>query len=166
MTKPNLEFARPSRMKIFACYMYEGMLLLAVIFVTSYAFDSLTQRTEVEKYFWISQALLFIAIGLYFVLSWRAKGQTLPMKTWNIGVKTFNSQKPSTGRLIIRYISAWIIPLIGAFVVDQVSKMLGWASVTVFVFFTPFLNFVYSWLDPKGLFLQDRLSGTYLTLVK
>ncbi|WP_274759153.1 RDD family protein [Taylorella equigenitalis] len=161
-----LEYARPTKLKIFACYMYEGMLLLAVLFVTSYAFDSLTQRTDTNKFYWVSEAILFLAIGLYFILSWNIKGQTLPMKTWNIGLKTFDSKKPSLGRMIIRYVTAWIIPLWGAFVVDQASKAIGWSSVTIFVFFTPFLNFVYSWFDPKGLFLQDRLSGTYLTLVK
>lgn len=87
-----LEYARPTKLKIFACYMYEGMLLLAVLFVTSYAFDSLTQRTDTNKFYWVSEAILFLAIGLYFILSWNIKGQTLPMKTWNIGLKTFDSK--------------------------------------------------------------------------
>jgi len=33
----------PSRLRRFACMMYEGVLLFAVVFLASYLFDTLTQ---------------------------------------------------------------------------------------------------------------------------
>lgn len=159
-------FVRPSRLKIFASQMYEGMLLLAVIFGTSYAFDSLTQRTDANYLYWVSQSLLFIVIGIYFILSWKRKGQTLPMKTWAIGLVTKEGKKPSLKQYLIRYLTAWIFPLIGAYGVHLLSVYLGWRSVTIFIVFTPFLNFVYSWLDKEGIFLHDRLANTRLIDLK
>ncbi|NOL49855.1 RDD family protein [Pelistega europaea] len=146
--------------------MYEGMLLLAVIFGTSYMFDSLTQRTDANYLYWVSQSLLFIVIGVYFILSWSRKGQTLPMKTWAIGLYSIDGTKPSLKQYLIRYITAWIFPLIGAYGVHLLSMYLGWRSVTLFIVFTPFLNFVYSWFDKDGIFLHDRLAGTRLVDLK
>ncbi|WP_246233623.1 RDD family protein [Pelistega europaea] len=157
---------RPARLKIFASQMYEGMLLLAVIFGTSYMFDSLTQRTDANYLYWVSQSLLFIVIGVYFILSWSRKGQTLPMKTWAIGLYSIDGTKPSLKQYLIRYITAWIFPLIGAYGVHLLSMYLGWRSVTLFIVFTPFLNFVYSWFDKDGIFLHDRLAGTRLVDLK
>lgn len=158
--------ARPSRFKIFASQMYEGMLLLAVVFSTSYAFDSLMQRTDANDFYWVSQALLFIVIGLYFILSWQRKGQTLPMKTWSIGLFSTNGDKPSLKQYLIRYTTAWILPLIGAYSVHLLSSYIGWRSITIFIIFTPFLNFVYSWFDSESIFLHDRLAGTRLVDLK
>ncbi|MDY3331363.1 MAG: RDD family protein [Pelistega sp.] len=157
---------RPSRFKIFASQMYEGMLLLAIIFGTAYIFDSLTQRKDANYLFYTSQTVLFVVIGLYFILSWKRKGQTLPMKTWGIGLRTRENQKPSLTQYIIRYLTSWILPLVGAYGVHLLSQYLGWNSVTILIVFTPFLNFIYSWLDKEGLFLHDRLAGTQLVDLK
>lgn len=157
---------RPSRFKIFASQMYEGMLLLALIFGTSYIFDSLTQRKDAHYLYYTSQTVLFTVIGLYFILSWKRKGQTLPMKTWGIGLRTRDNQKPSLKQYIIRYITSWIFPLIGAYGVHLLSQYLGWNSVTILIVFAPFLNFVYSWFDKDGIFLHDRLAGTQLVDLK
>ncbi|ETD73011.1 RDD family protein 2 [Pelistega indica] len=153
---------RPRRLKIFASQMYEGMLLLALVFVTSYIFDSLTQRTDPHYLYWISQTVLFVVIGAYFVLSWYRKSQTLPMKTWGIKLVNRDQSPPTIKQLIIRYITAWIFPLIGAFLVHLLSDYLGWKSITMLIVFAPFLNFIYSWFDGQGLFLHDRLSKTLL----
>lgn len=152
----------PSRLKIFASQMYEGMLILALVFATSFIFDSLTQRTDAHYLYYVSQTLLFIVIGLYFVLSWYRKGQTLPMKTWGIGLRQQNGARPTLKQLIIRYLCAWIFPLIGAYIVHLIALSVGWLSINLFVVFTPFLNFIYSWFDKEGIFLHDRLAQTRL----
>lgn len=152
----------PSKFKIFASQMYEGMLLLAIIFGTSFIFDSLTQRTDAHYLYYTSQTLLFTVIGLYFVLSWYRKGQTLPMKTWGIRLVRVDKSHLKVSQLIVRYIVAWIFPLIGAYIVHLASDYVGWRSVTMFIVFAPFLNFVYSWFDKEGIFLHDRLAGTRL----
>lgn len=152
----------PSRLKIFASQMYEGMLLLAIIFGTSFIFDSLTQRTDAHHLYYVSQTLLFTVIGLYFVLSWYRKGQTLPMKTWGIRLARVDHSHLKVPQLILRYVVAWIFPLIGAYIIHLCAESIGWRSVTMFIVFAPFLNFVYSWFDKEGIFLHDRLAGTRL----
>ncbi|AFK63144.1 hypothetical protein TKWG_15845 [Advenella kashmirensis WT001] len=74
----------PSRLRLFACMMYEAVLLFGVVFFADYIFDTLTQSRSGLTLLGTRQAVLFVAIGLYFVLCWRKHGQTLPMKTWNI----------------------------------------------------------------------------------
>lgn len=72
------------------------------------------------------------------------------------------SARPSLGKLVLRYALCWPIPLLGAYLVYLASNALGWPSITLFIVFTPFLNFVYSWFDRDGLMLHDRLAGTRL----
>ncbi|WKU20637.1 RDD family protein [Advenella alkanexedens] len=152
----------PARLRIFACMMYEGVLLFGLVFFASYIFDTLTQSRHGLMYHAPRQALLFVVIGLYFITSWKRKGQTLPMKTWNILLCDKSGNKPGTGQLILRYLLCWPIPLLGAAGIYWLSQSLGWASITMFIIVTPFLNFVYSWFDRDGLMLHDRWAGTRL----
>lgn len=153
---------RPSRLRLFACMMYEAVLLFGVVFFTGYIFDTLTQSRSGLTLLGMRQLVLFVAIGVYFVLCWRKHGQTLPMKTWNIRLLDQTGGKPATGKLVLRYILCWPIPLLGAYLVYAISTALGWPSVTMFIVITPFLNFVYSWFDRDGLMLHDRLARTRL----
>lgn len=156
--------SRPSRWRLFASQMYEGMLLLAIAFVTLYIVDSLTQRSDPQQWSYGIQALLFIALGVYFILNWWRKGQTLPMKTWGIRLCRNDGNKPRLWQLLGRYVLAWCLPLLGAYGVQVLSIQMGWPSVTILVIFTPFLNFVYSWFDAQGKFLHDRIMRTRLEL--
>src|SRR5690606_10468596 len=97
----------PSQWRRFACMMYEGVLLFGVVFLASYLFDTLTQSRSGMMFRHGRQAVLFVAIGVYFILSWRKRGQTLPMKTWNIRLVDVNGQTPRLDRLLLRYILVW-----------------------------------------------------------
>lgn len=152
----------PSRLRLFACMMYEAVLLFGVVFFADYIFDTLTQSRSGLTLLGTRQAVLFVAIGLYFVLCWRKHGQTLPMKTWNIRLVSRQGAGPALGKLVLRYVLCWPMPLLGAYLVYLASNALGWPSITLFIVFTPFLNFVYSWFDRDGLMLHDRLAGTRL----
>src|SRR3546814_10936152 len=66
----------PSRWRRFACMMYEGVLLFAVVFLAGYLFDTLTQSRNALMLRHARQAFLFLAIGVYFVLSWHRRGKT------------------------------------------------------------------------------------------
>src|SRR3546814_15958563 len=83
--------------------MYEGVLLFGVVFLASYLFDTLTQSCSGMMFRHGRQAVLFIAIGVYFILSWRKRGQTLPMKTWNIRLVSKDGKVPNLGLLLLRY---------------------------------------------------------------
>jgi len=142
--------------------MYEGVLLFAVVFLAGYLFDTLTQSRHALALRHGRQAVLFAAIGFYFVLCWRLGGQTLAMKTWHIRLAGINGSAPGLMRLIVRYALSWFLPLIGAGAVAAAAHAMDWPSIYSLIVVTPFLNFVWTWLDHDTLFLHDRLLGTRL----
>ncbi len=143
--------------------MYEAVLLFGVIFLTSYLFDTLTQSRSGLMFRHGRQAVLFIAIGVYFVLCWRKQGQTLPMKTWNIRLIDRNGLSPPTSRLILRYILIWPIPLIASMLLLAASHATGYKSTDLLIVAAPFTLFLWTWLDNDQQFLHDRLLGMRLS---
>lgn len=152
----------PSRWRRFACMMYEGVLLFAVVFLAGYLFDTLTQSRSGLTLRSLRQVVLFLAIGLYFIMCWRYSGQTLPMKTWNIRLVDRDGRPPVLGRLVIRYILLWPIPLLAALLIQGASFLTGYPSTDILIVFAPFTIFLWTWFDPQGQFLHDRLLGTRL----
>jgi len=145
--------------------MYEAVLLFGVIFLAGYLFDTLTQSRNALMWRSMRQGVLFLAIGMYFVLSWRRRGQTLPMKTWNIRLVDAHGRTPSLGRLLARYALIWPIPLLAAWLIQQASRLTGYASTDMLIVFAPFALFLPTWFDRQGQFLHDRLLGTRLLTV-
>src|SRR5690606_37512777 len=92
-----------SRGKRFASMMYEGVLLFAVVFIADYLFDALTQSRHGLTLRLERQVILFLAIGIYFFICWRAGGQTLSMKAWHIKLVNQGLSRPSTVQLVGRY---------------------------------------------------------------
>ncbi|AUL18823.1 RDD family protein [Bordetella holmesii] len=152
----------PSRLRRFACMMYEGVLLFGVVFLAGYLFDTLTQSRHALALRHTRQAWLFLVMGLYFVLCWRHNGQTLPMKTWHIRLVDRHGRVPGLPTLIWRYLLLWPLPLVAAGLIALASSMSRWPSMDLFIVVAPFAIFVPSWLDPDGQFLHDRLLGTRL----
>lgn len=142
--------------------MYEGVLLFGVVFLAGYAFDTLTQSRDAMMYRHLRQFVLFLAIGIYFVLSWHRRGQTLPMKTWNVRLADTSGRKPGIGRLIARYLLLWPVPLLAALAISAFARYTGYNAADLLVVFTPFALFIWSWFDPQKQFLHDRLLGTRL----
>lgn len=152
----------PTRLRRFACMMYEGVLLFGVVFLAGYLFDTLTQSHNGLVLRHSRQAFLFVAIGVYFLFCWRRGGQTLPMKTWNIRLTDRQGAPLQTGRMLLRYLLLWPIPLLAALLVAGLSHITGWASLDLLIVTTPFFHFIWTWFDPQGQFLHDRLLGTEL----
>ncbi len=152
----------PSRWRRFASMMYEGVLLFAVVFLAGYLFDTLTQSRSGLTLRNLRQVALFVAIGVYFVMCWRYGGQTLPMKTWNIRLVDRDGRTPILSRLVLRYILMWPIPLVAALLIQGASHLTGYRSTDMLIVFAPFTVFLWTWFDPQGQFLHDRLLGTRL----
>src|SRR5690606_31868527 len=123
----------PSRLRRFACMMYEGVLLFGVVFLASYLFDTLTQSRSGMMFRHGRQAVLFFAIGAYFILCWRKRGQTLPMKTWNIRLVDANGNTPGLGTLVLRYVLIWPVPLLAALLVLVASRTTGYSSTDLLI---------------------------------
>lgn len=154
-------FPTPTRLRRFASMMYEGVLLFGIVFSAGYLFDTLTESHNALMFRHARQGLLFVAIGVYFMVCWRG-GQTLPMKTWDIRLVDRDGRRPSLARLMLRYLLIWPLPLLAALLVQGASLRTGYASTDLLIVFAPFSIFIWSWFDREGQFLHDRLLGTRL----
>lgn len=151
----------PSRLRRFAAMMYEGVLLFGIVFAAGYLFDTLTESHDGSMHRHARQFVMFLAIGVYFLACWR-RGQTLPMKTWDIRLVDRDGTQPTFGRLLLRYVAMWPIPLLAALLVQGASRLTGYTSTDLLIVFAPFTIFIWSWFDRDGQFLHDRLAGTRL----
>ena len=119
---------------------YEGLLLCAVLFLSSYLFLSLARDAQSGWPRTLFQAYLLSVCGVYFVFCWTRTGQTLPMKTWRLRVVTEHGDALGVHRAFWRYLLA-------------IPGMLSGISLL----WAPF--------DRERQFLHDRLAGTRIVRV-
>lgn len=143
-----------------ACWVYEGMLLFAVVFIAGWLFSTLGQmRDAMDARRPLLQAFLFVIFGIYFSWFW-SRGQTLAMKTWNIRVVDRAGRPVSQLRALWRYVLCWIwflppLVLLPAFRftgAEVAVVILGWVAVWA----------VLSNFHPQRQFWHDALAGTRL----
>lgn len=151
-----------SRGKRFASMMYEGVMLFAVVFISDYLFDALTQSRHGLMLRPERQAWLFFAIGFYFYICWRAGGQTLPMRAWHIKLTRSDLGKPTPLQLVARYTTSWVIPLFGVAALHLLVIFTGFRSAYLLAVGAPFLIFIPTFFRDDGRFMHDVLCGTQL----
>jgi uncharacterized RDD family membrane protein YckC len=137
---------------------YEAMLLFAVVFVSGYLFDTLTQSRHALMLRHARQVWLFAMIGLYFVWFWTHGGQTLAMKTWRIRLADPQGRSLTYSRAVLRYLLLWVFVL-PTLALVYLLDVQGWAAITalmVALMLPPF----YALFDRDRQFLHDRLLGT------
>ena len=115
---------------------YELLLLLGVLFVSTYAFLIFGLALEHSWRRPLLQVWALTVCGIYFVWLWRHGGQTLPMKTWHMRLTSASGGPLSLRQAVARYLLACVlIPAAG-------------------------IGIVWALLDPDRQFLYDRLAGT------
>ncbi len=142
-----------------ACWLYEGMLMFGVVFMSGYLYSSLSQTRNAMDNRHGLQLFLFIIFGIYFTWFWH-KGQTLAMKTWHIRIVDRNGQPLTQGRALLRYVCSWLWflpPLVvsmpfGLPVGEIVVLLSGWIVLWALA----------SRLHPLQQFWHDALAGTRL----
>jgi len=153
------EMNTPGLWRRMACWLYEGMLLFGVVFLSGYLFSTLSQTRNAMDNRNALQAFVFVIFGIYFVWFW-AKGQTLAMKTWNIRVVGVDGKAITQLRALGRYVlswlwflpsllAAWFFHLSGG---ESVVILLGWVVIWALL----------SRFHPQGQFWHDALAGTRL----
>lgn len=155
----NLPLQAPGLWRRMACWLYEGMLLFAVVFVAGYLFSALTQTRHALDNRHVQQAFLFVVLGIYFTWFW-AKGQTLAMKTWHIRVVDTHGRPVTQTRALLRYVLSWLwfLPALAAIAPFGLSGpesaviVLGWVAVWALL----------SRFHPQQQFWHDALAGTRL----
>lgn len=157
---PPASLIAPSLRRRMACWLYEGILLFAVVFVAGWLFSTLGQmRDAMDARRPLLQAFLFVVFGIYFTWFW-AKGQTLAMKTWNIRIVDRAGRPVSQRRALLRYACSWLwflppIVVLAPFKLgggETVVLMLGWVAVWALL----------SRFHPQRQFWHDALAGTRL----
>jgi uncharacterized RDD family membrane protein YckC len=153
------ELTAPSLLRRMACWLYEGMLLFAVLFISGYLFSTLSQTRHALDNRLGLQAFLFLVVGIYF--TWFGqKGQTLAMKTWHIRVVDAHGQALTQKRALFRYVLSWIwfippLAVVGPYALsggETALVFLGWVAVWA----------VLSRVHPLRQFWHDALAGTRL----
>jgi uncharacterized RDD family membrane protein YckC len=143
-----------------ACWVYEGMLLFALVFVAGWLFSTLGQvRDPVGARRPLLQAFLFVIFGIYFTWFW-SKGQTLAMKTWRIRVVDRGGRPLSQWRAMLRYLCSWLWFLPPLAVLAPLK--LGGANTLLLVFAWVLFWALLSRLHPQRQFWHDALAGTRL----
>lgn len=149
----------PSLPRRMACWVYEGMLLFAVVFTAGYLFSTLSQTRHALDNRHPIQMFLFVVLGIYFTWLW-SKGQTLAMKTWKIRVVDVNGQPLTQARALLRYVLSyvWFMPpllvswLTGTVGAQAYLLMLAWVAVYALM----------SRLHAQRQYLHDVWAGTRL----
>ena len=143
-----------------ACWVYEGMLLFALVFVAGWLFSTLGQvRDPVGARRPLLQAFLFVVFGIYFTWFW-SKGQTLAMKTWRIRVVDRTGRPLSQWRAMLRYLCSWLWFLPPLAVLAPLK--LGGPNTLLLVFSWVLFWALLSRLHPQRQFWHDVLAGTRL----
>jgi uncharacterized RDD family membrane protein YckC len=115
---------------------YESLLVFGVAFFASLPFLAAAGSSAGGWLRHAYQGYLFLVIGLYFVASWRYRGQTLAMKTWKLRLLGAGGARITLRQAMLRYACAWPSLLLGG------------------------IGIFYALLDRERQFLHDRLSGT------
>ena len=143
-----------------ACWIYEGILLFAVVFIAGWLFSTLGQmRDAMDARRPLLQAFLFVVFGVYFTWFW-AKGQTLAMKTWHIRIVDRTGRPVSQWRALLRYACSWLwflppIAMLAAF-------RQGVGRIAVFTLAWVVVWALLSRLHPQRQFWHDAIAGTRL----
>lgn len=153
------DLTAPSLRRRMASWLYEGLLMFGVVFISGYLFSALSQTRNALDNRHPLQAFLFVIFGIYFTWFW-SRGQTLAMKTWNIRVVGRDGAPISQWRALGRYALSWLwfLPPLAALAPFQVSGgetavvVAGWVAVWALL----------SRFNPQGQFVHDLLAGTRL----
>lgn len=136
------ELKAPSLFKLGACFIYEGLILIALSFLCVAVFLLLAgdATNGVRRY--LLQLVLWLFIGVYFVWCWIKSGQTPALKTWKLKLTRNDGSLLSPQLAWLRYVMASL-------------------SLACFG-----LGFLWAIIDSERKYLHDRLLKTQINLIK
>lgn len=136
MNLPKTIISFPGFWRRILCMIYEFLLLMAVLFITSFFFHLVYHDTESTYFRLIFQFYLLSVAGIYLIWFWTHGGQTLAMQTWKMRIISVNGEKIGVWQAILRYILAII-------------------SISFFG-----CGIIWALFDRENQFLYDRVAGT------
>jgi uncharacterized RDD family membrane protein YckC len=151
----------PSLRRRLAAFVYEGVLLFGVVVIAGLLYAALTQQRHALQGQTGLQAVLFIVIGLYFIVFWTRGGQTVAMRAWQVRLVAADGQPVRAWRALARYLASWLwfLPaLLAARVAGLQSAFEVFGLLTVGAIAYALLAFAH----PQRQFWHDALCGTRL----
>jgi uncharacterized RDD family membrane protein YckC len=110
----------------------------------------------------ISFGCLFAAFGAYCAWGWSDGRRTLPMKTWRLAMESTRGAPVSISKAALRYVACWIGPGL-AIAVYAGLRPLGYGRWAVALLA---INYAWALVNSDRQFLQDRVAGTRLVVVR
>jgi uncharacterized RDD family membrane protein YckC len=154
----------------FAALAYELLLLVALLFVASFALlplvtpghagaaQSLTVPALPQRV--AMGCVLFAVLALYFTWCWSDGRRTLPMKTWKLRLVDPLGRDLPRRTALLRYLCAWIGPALALGAYAALATAGAGAHAAWLVLF----NWLWAFVDRDRQFLHDRLAGSRLVL--
>jgi len=157
------QFPTPSVARRLSCWMYEGVLLFGVIFISGYLFSTLSQTRHALDNRHGLQFFVCLVLAVYFTWFWH-KGQTLAMKTWHVRLVDVNGQALTQRRALLRYALSWVwfLPPLVFAQLSHASTLITLLACLIWVFVWAIL----SRFHPDRQFWHDHWSGTRLIDVR
>ncbi len=123
----------------FAAMLYDGLLVLALLFLSTLPFIAARGGEPVETSGnLLYQSVLVVVSYGFFVGFWTRSGRTLGMQSWRLQLETMDGGKVSIGAATLRFFAA----------------LLSWAALG--------LGFFWSLWDKDRLTWHDRISKTHI----
>ena len=122
----------------FGAILYDGLLILALLFLGTLPFVAAGGGEPVEPGNLVYRLSMLLISYVFFVGFWAGYGRTLGLQSWRLRIETPDGQKPGVGQASIRFFAA----------------ILSWLPAG--------LGFWWQLWDKDGLTWHDRLSGTRL----
>jgi len=151
----------PGLLRLLACLVYEGVLLLGVVMGAGLLYAVATDQRDARVGTTGLQWVLFVVIGFYFVYFWSRRGQTLAMRTWRIRLVGRDGRPPTPARAALRYVLAWLW-FVPALALLGLSGLRGALPVVAVLLVGVFAYAALSRLLPERQYLHDAICGTRL----
>ncbi len=117
--------------------LYEAWFVAGVLILAALPFVRLTHYAIHPEWRHVYQVYLWFVLGVYFTGFWHRHGQTIPMRTWRLGLVDKHGHPPSWAMAWLRYGLA-----LPGFVTG--------------------LSWLWALVDRDGQFLHDRILGLTL----
>jgi uncharacterized RDD family membrane protein YckC len=130
----------PGILRRLASMLYDGLLLMAVLFVAAFLFIGVTHDAQSPGLRFLFQVYLLAITAAYLIWFWLHGGQTLAMKTWRLRLISRQGSPVTLRQAALRFILAFLgLPLGG-------------------------IGILWAFFDRDRQFLHDRLAGTEIVL--
>jgi uncharacterized RDD family membrane protein YckC len=146
--------------------LYEGLLLVALLFVAGFALAPLVSPAGSASTHALgipttgARAAGFVSLvalgAIFYGWSWSEGRRTLAMKTWHLALAMRDGGPVSRRAALLRYLAWWIGPAAGL-VGYALLRPHGLGALAVPLLA---LNYLAAFVDPERQFLHDRVAGT------